>query len=105
MTDTTTTSGFDFVWELTDALKKAAKKPLAKRKLRRQFQAAFDSLVEQHDSAVEQLTELRNSIPDEGYDVQRAVALSGEIKTLVETMDVLNAEHKALFGDIIKKAE
>jgi len=94
-------SFFDKMYVATAEVIKATKKPLIKRSLKRKFESAKDSAVNEKLKALETLTKLRNSINEnpEDFDLNSVIKQHQIIKDADATIIHLKNEYKFIFGE------
>ena len=101
MSDTKKTL-IDKLLDAKEEIIKAAKKPYIKKKVKRQFESALDSLDEQVTDMDMKITELHGEMiesPDKSNDYIRQIAqLKLDIEDAEDMKRVIEAEFKKLFG-------
>lgn len=94
---------FDSLYDATEEVMRKMKKPLARRKMKRLWQGAFDAAENEKISRQEKLTELRKKFQDfTGDDVNAVIELKHEIKKLEAQQDIIRDEFKIMFGQDLK---
>lgn len=90
---------FDFLYDATEEALRKVKKPIARRKMKRIFQGAYDAAENEKISRQEELDALRKKFVDfTGTDVNRVIELKFEIKKLEEQQDIIRDEYLVMFG-------
>ena len=90
---------FDKLYDATDEIKKAMKKPLLKNSLKRKLASAYDDAERQLDDAQIALQNAREDILNYGInqvlDQQETIGRCKELQTLIV------AEYKELFNEVM----
>lgn len=92
---------FDKLYDATDEIKKAMKKPLLKNSLKRKLSSAYDDAERQIDDAEMGLQTNREDILN--YDVNTILDQLETIARCKELQTQIAAEYKELFGEDMPK--
>ena len=88
---------FDTLYDATDDVLKAMKKPLVRRKLKRAIQSAFDDAEGKKIKAEESLANTRKDF--ENYDVNKILYAQAEIVKVNKAQKALKEEFKEMIDE------